>query len=71
MTPVYSYESHEYLAGCRYRLDTYRCGQRTLVELHDLQSLDEHGFSQVIFEGHRRSDAMLVVGAIEGMKEAG
>lgn len=61
---AYEYERCEYIGACRYRLDVYSVGTRAHFELHDLHSLDEHGFSQVVFEGSRREDVDSVVTAI-------
>lgn len=67
-TPRFDWESHEYLAACRYRLDVYRNGHRRHYELHDLAMLDAQGFSQVIFEGSRREDVLAVVDSLSALQ---
>jgi hypothetical protein len=66
------FEHSSYLAACRYRLDVYRLALGGMhYELHDLHSLDEHGFSQVVFEGGRREDVDNVVASIESVRLVG
>jgi hypothetical protein len=69
-TPVWAYDSHEYIASCRYRLDVYTNGKRRHYELHDLAMLDEKGFSQVIFEGSRREDVLAVIDSLSALQVA-
>lgn len=69
-TTAFEFLRCEYLAGCRYRLDTYQRGERMHYELYDLHSLDAKGFSQVVFEGCRREDVCSVVTAIDAVQSA-
>lgn len=49
------------LFGCRYRLDTWTRGERSIYQLYDLASQGPDGFSRLVVQAPWRADVQAIV----------